>query len=133
MRPGWLFVLLLSGCALDDGGQCGEAFCMPARAEMIGKQEIADFNIYQVLWSRARLGIYEGDHPDFSSQEAERISITLDPNAELLIDGEQAQVLARVRKELPQYIHLTGPCSSRANCLALEAAKSLTPASDRYC
>ena len=100
---------------------------MPQAAELIGKQEVADFNLYQVQWKGERLGIYEGDHPDFSSLGAERISIMLDPNAELLIDGEQAQVLARVGSEWPQFIHLTGPCSSRANCLTLEAAKLLTP------
>lgn len=100
---------------------------MPLRAELIGKQEVADFNLYQVQWSGERLGIYEGDHPDFSRQGAERISITLDPNAALLIDGEQAQVLARIGNEWPQFVHITGPCSSRSDCLTLEAAKSLMP------
>jgi hypothetical protein len=100
---------------------------MPPAAELIGKQEIADFNFYQVQWGGERLGIYERDHPDFQGQDAERISLPLDPNAELLIDGEQGQVLARLRGDWPQFLHLTGPCSSRANCMVLEAPTSLTP------
>ena len=40
---------LLAGCAKDGPPTvCGETFCMTAEAELIGKQQIADFNLYQV-------------------------------------------------------------------------------------
>lgn len=126
MRPACLSLLLLSSCALDSPRQCGEVFCLPSNAELVDKREIEDFNLYRMRWNGERIGIYEGDHPDFQSRSAKDVIIPIDANAKLLIENGQGQVLARLHNDWPQFLHLTGPCSSRDDCSVLEAASSLT-------
>lgn len=105
---------------------CGETFCIKAEAELIGKQQVADFNLYQVRFAGKRVGIYEGDFPDFAAAGTETVSIPIDPNARLLMADGEAQVLARMGDSSPRYIHITGPCASRGQCPLLDAARSLS-------
>lgn len=99
---------------------------MTSEAELIGKQEVADFNLYQVRFAGERFGIYEGDFPDFDSARAEPVSIPIDANAQLLLQGEESQVLAQVSETWPIYVHLTGPCTSGGPCPLMDAARSMS-------
>lgn len=99
---------------------------MASQAELIDKQEIADFNLYQVRFAGDRFGIYEGDFPDFDAARAEQVSIPIDANAQILLHGAESQVLAQVSDAWPRYVHLTGPCTSGGPCPLMAAARSLS-------
>ncbi|MDG6078175.1 hypothetical protein E3U23_03100 [Erythrobacter litoralis] len=118
---------LLAGCAEDRPPTvCGATFCMTAEAVLIGKQHVADFNLYQVRFDGQRFGIYEGDFPDFDDAEAEHVNIPMDANARLIMQEEESQVLAFVSKSSPRYVHVTGPCASGSSCPLLDIARSMT-------
>jgi hypothetical protein len=99
---------------------------MTAEAELMGKQQVADFNLYQVRFAGERFGIYEGDFPDFEPAGAKLISIPVDANARLITQGGESQVLALVSESSPRYLHITGPCAIGGPCPLLEVARSLT-------
>jgi hypothetical protein len=118
---------LLAGCAEErPQNVCGETFCMTAEAALIGKQQIADFNLYQVRFAGERFGIYEGDFPDFDAAGAKLVSIPIDANTRLITQDGESQVLALVSESSPRYLHVTGPCASSGPCPLLEFARSLT-------
>lgn len=96
MRFTWFLLFFLSGCAEVEPEVCGQEFCLPTQARLVGKQEVADFNTYQVDWGKNRIGIYEGDFPDFDKKEAEAISIPIDANAKFFADSGEGHVLARL-------------------------------------
>jgi len=117
--------LLISACAEVEPGTCGETFCLPAEAHLIGKQEVADFNLYQVEWRGERFGIYEGGHPDFAIDTAATISTPIDAAALFFMKGKEGHVLARQGREWSPYLHLVGPCSTRADCSVVAFAGAL--------
>jgi len=118
---------LLAGCAEElSSDVCGETFCIAAEADLIGKQQIADFNLYQVRFAGERFGIYEGDFPDFDAAGATPVSIPVDSNARLILQNGESQVLAMMSETSPRYLHVTGPCPSSGPCPLLDMARSLT-------
>lgn len=131
MMAGWirLFALaLLAGCTEErPPNVCGKTFCMAEKAELIGKQQVADFDLYQVRFAGVRFGIYEGDFPDFDAAGTKIVSIPIDSNARLLMQDGESQVLAIVSARSPRYLHVTGPCASGGGpCPLLDVARSLT-------
>lgn len=127
MRVVVVSLSLLSACVAEAPKQCAKSFCLPLQAKLLGKQEVADFNLYQVKWNGERFGIYEGDFPDFDAVGSKPIDIPLDANAKLRIDGKEGQILAHVDIGEPKFVHLTGPCTSRGKCSALDFAAGMTP------
>lgn len=118
---------LLAGCTeVRPSTVCVETFCMTAEAELIGKQQIADFNLYQVRYAGKRFGIYEGDFPDFDVAGAKPVSIPIDANAQLIMQDGESQILAFVSENSPRYLHVTGPCVSSGPCPLLDMAQSIT-------
>ena len=99
---------------------------MTAEAELIGKQQIADFNLYQVRLAGERLGIYEGDFPDFDAAGSKLASIPMDANARLIMQDGESQVLVLLSESSPRYLHITGPCASGGSCPLLDVARSLS-------
>lgn len=126
MRYAWVSLLLLANCSASQREECVEEFCTSRGAKLLGKQEIADFNLYQLEWSGESIAIYVGDFPDFDGRSTETIEIPIDANAKLVIDGQQGQILAHLSDDWPKFLHLTGPCASRDDCLVVEAANALT-------
>jgi len=119
---------MLAGCSSQEArGTCGESFCLPASAKLIGKQTpVEDFNLYQAEWDHARFGIYEGDAPQRG--EARRIALRLpmDRAAAMSVTDGQASIIIKVGKAWPEYLDVMGPCPSDGNCPAKLFAAQLS-------
>lgn len=83
MRVAVVSLLLLSACGTEAPKQCAEGFCLPSQSKLLGKQEVEDFNLYQVEWNGERFSIYAGNAPNFEELGSKPIAIPLDTNAKL--------------------------------------------------
>ncbi|MXP30121.1 hypothetical protein GRI58_15030 [Porphyrobacter algicida] len=128
MRAVLLSLLLLSGCSAEEPQSCLDAFCLPTDAEIVGHQQPADFDLYQVEWQDARFGIYVGDFPDFAVGTGEKLALVSGANAEIKTDGLQGEVLMQLGEQSPQYLHLTGPCEAKERCALVVFASAVETA-----
>ena len=128
MRAVVLSLLLLSGCTAEEPQSCLNAFCLPAHAEIVGHQQPADFDLYQVDWQDARFGIYLGDFPDFAIGTGEELALASGVNAEIKTDGLQGEVLMQLGEQSPQYLHIFGPCEGRGRCALIDFASAVEAA-----
>lgn len=122
MRAVLLSLVLLSGCGVEEPKSCLDAFCLPADADIVGHQQPADFDFYQVEWQDARFGIYVGDFPDFGVGTGEKLALASNANAEIKTDVLQGEVLMQIGEQSPTYLHLTGPCEAKERCAVVAFA-----------
>lgn len=121
-----LFASLLSGCARESVGPCGEGFCLPNDAAVISRQAPADFNLYEVAWHGQKFRIYEGNYPDVGPVQRTKVSLPLDSAARLAALKGEGSVILGLGGDFPLFLDVMGPCSSTNSCSAVELAKSIT-------
>ena len=119
---------MLSSCGAEEPQPCLDAFCLPADAKLVGHQQPADFDLYQVEWHDARFGIYAGDFPDFEVGSGEKRELASNADAELKTDGLRGQILMQVGEQSPRYLHLTGPCEAKERCALVAFADAIKTA-----
>jgi len=120
--------MLLSACSAEEPKTCLGDFCLPNDAELIGHQQPADFDLYQVDWQGARFGIYVGDFPDFRIGSGVKRAVTIDADAELKIDDTQGQILAQLGARSPRYLLIIGPCIAIESCALAKFADAIQKA-----
>jgi hypothetical protein len=128
MRVVLISILMLSACSTEEPQPCLDAFCLPAGAELVGHQQPADFDLYQVEWHDARFGIYTGDFPMFEVGSGEKRELASNANAEIKTDGSQGEILMQLGEQSPRYLHLTGPCEAVERCALVAFADAIKTA-----
>lgn len=108
MGPRPTIAILLGTLAACSGGPqpgiCGESFCLPSGAMLVGRETpVEDFNLYRVEEGGNRFVIYEGNHPE----------------------RRQGSVVLTVGKEWPNYLEVSGPCASKQDCAVRSFAARL--------
>lgn len=110
---------------MSEPKSCFGDFCLPSDARLVGHQQPADFDLYQVDWRDSRYGIYAGDFPDFEPASGEELGIAIDHGARLKVDGKQGQILAKLGTQSPRYLHITGPCATLEKCALADFADAV--------
>lgn len=116
----------LAGCSAGTGEQCLDGFCLPADAVVIGREQAADFTLYQLAWRDEQFGLYVGDFPTFNTESTNPLAVPLDPDARLVVGGGSAEVLMRLGSASPRYLHLGGRCDDFGTCKVGELARAIT-------
>ncbi|MDP9422352.1 MAG: hypothetical protein M3Q19_05875 [Pseudomonadota bacterium] len=109
-------------------GSCGESFCVPADAKLLGKRTpVEDFNIYQVAWRGSRFTIYEGNHPE-GNDDAGGTVVGLPRNraGTLRVGDREGSLIFDTQLDWPAYIDVMGPCPSIDNCPVKSLAREIT-------
>lgn len=125
MRAVFLSLLLVSGCSAEEPPSCVDTFCLPADAEVVGHQQPADFDLYQVEWQDVRFGIYVGDFPDFAVGSGEKLALAPGARAEIKTEDLQGEVLMHLGEQSPRYLHLAGPCEAKEECALVAFAAAI--------
>ena len=127
MRIALLTVLFVVSCTGQQSEHCNEAFCLSDEAVVVGHQQPADFDLFQIDWRGSRFGVYAGNHPDFKEEAAVTISVPFDQQAMLLIHEGNGEPLVKTENSWPEYLHLSGPCDSPSDCSLLEFSEAIRP------
>jgi len=100
------FVCLLAGCTRSaEPSVCGESFCLPNGAKLIGRETpVEDFNLYRVEAQGDRFLIYEGNAPQRS----------------------EGSVVLTVGKDWPNFLEVSGPCVSKEDCAVKSFAAKIS-------
>ena len=127
---------LLWGCTgQEPRGACGDSFCLPRSASLLGKQTpVEDFNLYQVEWRETRFGIYEGNQPQRADEaRSTPLRLPIDDSATLYVSEAGGNVLVEIMSECgigkscwPQFLDVMGPCRSTADCEVAAFAAELS-------
>jgi hypothetical protein len=119
-------LVALAGCSADGGGQCAQGFCLPADAVIVGREEPADFTLYQLAWRSEQFGLYVGDQPTFNTAAASPFAVPLDREARLVTGGGSAELLMKLGDTSPRYLHLAGRCDAIETCTFADLARAIT-------
>jgi len=121
--------LLLVACTEEPSvGPCGESFCIPADANLLGKRTpVEDFNLYEVAWRDARFTIYEGNYPQ-GKDEAGGSVVSLPGNraGTLRIRDGEASLIFDTQLGWPAYLDVMGRCRTIEDCPVKTLARKIT-------
>lgn len=123
-------LVLLAGCSAgssaDERAQCLGGFCLPAAVVIVGREQPADFTLYQIVWRGEQFGLYAGDYPDFDIKRAAPHAVPLDPDALLIAGDGSAQVRMRLGDASPRYLQLGGRCDDIKACNLGKLAQAIS-------
>ena len=124
-----LVALLMIACSREQSiGPCGESFCLPSDAQLLGKRTpVEDFNLYQVAWRGAQFSIYEGNHPQGKDDVGGSV-VGLPGNraGTLRVHDGQASIIFDTQNTWPAYLDVMGPCKSTEDCPVKSLAREIT-------
>ena len=120
--------LVLAACAGETPtGPCGESFCIPRDAHLLGKRTSVDFNNYQVTWRGGHFDIYEGNHPQGLNDAGGSVfELPVRRAGTLRVSGTGCSVIFDTQRNWPAYVKVVGPCQSSEDCPVKSLALALT-------